>query len=94
MTKKYLNILFVALFIFFTGCGGLNNGPIRINSPDENISVNFYLEDMTPYYSVYCKGKAIIENSKLGITLSKGGEFGKYLNIAKTIRENFQIHTA
>ncbi len=88
LTKKYIFVLLAllvagAMTLFF--CAGKGTG---VSSPDGNISVNFYLMDKVPYYSVSYKGKTILQDSKLGIDFSEGGILGENLQILDIKKES------
>ena len=56
-------ILFSALVAAYS-CGP---APARITSPDKSISVGVEINEGVPYYNVSYKGKALVDNSRLGM---------------------------
>ena len=91
VSKRRIFILIVVLCIGVFGlfqCA-VEKPPVTISSPDGNISVNFYLKNGAPYYSVNYKGKVILEDSKLGIDFSNGLSLGKDVQILEVKKDSF-----
>lgn len=80
--KKYLVIYVLAMLtISILGQQHL------VNSPDGKVNLAFILKDGTPYYSVKCSDKVMLEESPLGM-ITDIGDFSKELKIATVSRDS------
>ena len=84
--KKIFYIVLLGILIH--GCTNVQEA--KINSPSENIEINFQiLENGSPAYTVKYKEKVIIDISKLGFELSNGQPLLSGFEILKTATKEF-----
>ena len=87
---KKINTLIVLLFLIsLISCSNSNN--YSINSPNNNIQLDFQIENGEAFYSVTKNNKSVIKKSKLGIVLENELNIGKNLevmNISKNTINN------
>jgi len=70
-TVKYINWLSVILIIFISSNNGLCLEEYMIKSPNQKISVDFWLTDIgEPVYSILHSGSVVLKQSKLGVIRS------------------------
>ncbi len=62
---------------------------IKVESPNKNISVEFSLENRSPFYKLHYKGKEILKNSQLGFSLKDAVPIKNNLKIVDTTFSNF-----
>ena len=91
LTKKRLAGIIVIAVVVAAIAGFLltrPKGKYNVNSPNNNVRVNFILEDGRPYYSVSCKDRTVVENSSLGFHFKDAGSLDKNLTVVDVARES------
>lgn len=83
MKKNFQSLSFVFLLILSLTTFAQKN--IQLKSPDGNIVFSFKLMEKAPEYQVSYKGKILINDSKLGLSFAKNGDFGEGLKMNKTV---------
>jgi len=81
-TKNIIPVLaWITIAVFlFTSCNGEQN--TRVQSPDGNVVVNFYLNDQgEPFYTVDYKNEPLIERSGLGYSFADQPDLNSMLEI-------------
>jgi alpha-glucosidase len=81
MKKPFLFLLlaFLSVNTSFSLQKDQVSNSIRLESPDKNLIFSFGIENNYPSYSVFYKGKSLIENSRLALVFKGTGEFGEDL---------------
>jgi len=88
MKKLILSI--VILVVLFAGCQPKQSIIMTINSPADNIKINFCLtEKGQPVYEVLYKNQTVIPNSKMGFELKDAPDMDGNWNITKSEKNAF-----
>ncbi len=80
----------MALFILFAAIQAFAKpGELKLQSPDNQLSLSFYLEDGVPFYSLNRNGSPVVLPSRMGFTLEWRDDLAHGFNIVGSKTSSF-----
>lgn len=80
----------MALFILFAAVQAFAKpGELKLQSPDNQLSLSFYLEDGVPFYSLNRNGSPVVLPSRMGFTLEWRDDLAHGFNIVGSKTSSF-----